>query len=75
MIKRTASAAILLILFVFGCSEPPSTPLDYHRLSASALPTESYKREPAVTPDDASISSRTSCRCLKSLRLVTEQGR
>ena len=54
MIKRTTSAASLLVLFVFGCSEPPSTPLDYHRLSASALPTESYKRQPAVTPVDTS---------------------
>ena len=53
MIKRSNSAASLLALFVFGCSEAPA-PLDYHRLSASALPTESYKREPAVTPDDTS---------------------
>ncbi len=54
MIKRTTPAASLLVLFVFGCSEPPSAPLDYHRLSASALPTESYKRGPAAKPDDNS---------------------
>ncbi len=58
MIKRTTSSAILLVLFVSGCSEPPSTPLDYHRLSASALPTESYMREPAATPDDTSYVYR-----------------
>ena len=55
MIKRTTPSAGLLLLFVFGCSEPPSAPLDYHRLSASALPAESYKlRPPAATPDENS---------------------
>ena len=54
MIERTTPAASLLVLLVFGCSEPPSAPLDYHRLSASALPTESYEREPDATPDDTS---------------------
>ncbi|MFB3107694.1 MAG: cupin domain-containing protein, partial [Pseudomonadales bacterium] len=47
-------SAGLLLLFVFGCSEPPSAPLDNHRLSASALPAESYKRGPAATPDENS---------------------